>query len=157
PDVSVVCRQNPQTDAFQDEPAAIFEVLSRSTRRIDEGEKKDAYLTIPSLSVYALIEQESAVVVVFRRTEHGVVREAYEGLDAIRRRGGTAAARPRGNVYKGVESNPNQGEEDPAGAPPPTPTRERKSPRQPQPDPANRGKSRRAFLKASLAAGAVGA
>src|SRR5437660_4676071 len=46
PDVSVVCRSNPQGESFQDEPAAIFEVLSRGTRRIDEGEKKDAYLTI---------------------------------------------------------------------------------------------------------------
>src|SRR5712692_11900384 len=28
PDVSVICRPNPQDDSFQDEPAAIFEVLS---------------------------------------------------------------------------------------------------------------------------------
>src|SRR5712671_6355170 len=35
PDVSVVCRSNPQDESFQDEPAAIFEVLSRGTRRID--------------------------------------------------------------------------------------------------------------------------
>jgi Uma2 family endonuclease len=46
PDVSVICRPNPQNDSFQDEPAVIFEVLSKATRRIDEGEKKDAYLTI---------------------------------------------------------------------------------------------------------------
>src|SRR5258708_4995558 len=39
-DVSVVCRPNPQNDSFQDEPAVIFEVLSKGTRRIDEGEKK---------------------------------------------------------------------------------------------------------------------
>src|SRR5438105_10241135 len=56
-DASVICRPNPQTDAFQDEPSVLFEVLSRGTRRIDEGEKKDAYLTIPSLGVYVLIEQ----------------------------------------------------------------------------------------------------
>src|SRR5438552_2693383 len=37
PDVSVVCRPNPQTDSFQDEPAALFEVVSRGTRRVDEG------------------------------------------------------------------------------------------------------------------------
>src|SRR5262249_57886347 len=51
PDVSVVCRPNPQTDSFQDEPAVLFEVLARGTRRIDEGEKRDAYVTIPSLAV----------------------------------------------------------------------------------------------------------
>src|SRR5713226_8672303 len=43
PDVSVICRPNPQTESFQDEPVVLFEVLSRRTRRIDEGEKRDAY------------------------------------------------------------------------------------------------------------------
>src|SRR3954464_4660079 len=80
PDASVICRPNPQDDSFQDEPAVLFEVVSEGTRRIDEGEKKDAYLTIPSLSVYALVEQGAPAVVVFRRTEKGFVREVYEGL-----------------------------------------------------------------------------
>src|SRR5713226_10746586 len=44
PDASVVCVPNPPNELFQDNPAVIAEVLSRSTRRIDEGEKKDAYL-----------------------------------------------------------------------------------------------------------------
>src|SRR5713101_4970683 len=83
PDVSVICRPNPQTDSFQDEPAVLCEVLSRRTRRIDEGEKKDAYLTIPSLGVYVMIEQDTAAVVAVRRTEGGFVREVYEGLDAV--------------------------------------------------------------------------
>ncbi len=82
PDASVICRPNPQTDSFQDEPAALFEVLSRGTRRIDEGEKKDAYLTIGSLGVYVLVEQETPAAIVFRRTDHGFVREVYQGLDA---------------------------------------------------------------------------
>src|SRR5947209_16181890 len=63
PDVSVICRPNPQSDSFQDEPAVLVEVLSKRTRRIDEGEKKDAYLTIPSLCAYLLVEQETATVV----------------------------------------------------------------------------------------------
>src|SRR5437868_14342836 len=42
PDMSVICHPNPRTDSFQDEPAAIVEVLSNRTRRTDEGEKKDA-------------------------------------------------------------------------------------------------------------------
>src|SRR5690349_14374660 len=45
PDASVICRPNPNEDSYQDEPALIAEVLSKKTRRIDEGEKKDAYLT----------------------------------------------------------------------------------------------------------------
>ena len=66
PDGSVVCRLNPNTDSFQDEPVVIVEVFSRSTRRIDQGEKKDAYLTIPSLCVYIMIEQETVGAIVHR-------------------------------------------------------------------------------------------
>jgi Uma2 family endonuclease len=58
-DVPVICLPNPPTDSFQDEPAVLFEVLSRRTRRIDEGEKKDAYVTIASLGAYVLIEQDT--------------------------------------------------------------------------------------------------
>src|SRR5207302_2395989 len=83
PDVSVICRPNPQSDSFQDEPAVLFEVISKRTRRVDEGEKKDAYLTIPSLCVYVLVEQETPAVMVFRRADQGFVREVYQGLDAV--------------------------------------------------------------------------
>ncbi|MBI3411202.1 MAG: Uma2 family endonuclease [Planctomycetes bacterium] len=60
---------------LRDEPVLIAEVLSRSTRRLDEGEKNDAYLTIPSLSVYMLIEQEMPAVVVYRLVMGSFVRE----------------------------------------------------------------------------------
>ncbi|HEX3313815.1 MAG TPA: Uma2 family endonuclease, partial [Gemmataceae bacterium] len=68
PDCSVICDENPPDDSFQDKPAVVLEVLSESTRRLDEREKKDAYLSIPSLFVYLLVEQEAAAVVVHRRT-----------------------------------------------------------------------------------------
>lgn len=103
PDASVVCRPNSQTDSFQDEPVVLFEVISRSTRRIDEGEKKDAYLTIPSLSVYMLIEQEAAAIVAFRRTDGGFVREIHEGLDAVLPLGEIGTDLPLGELYETVE------------------------------------------------------
>ncbi len=79
PDASVICRPNPPEDSFQDEPSVLFEVLSNKTRRLDEGEKKDAYLTIPSLSVYVLVEQDAPVLTVYRRSKQGdFVREVYE-------------------------------------------------------------------------------
>ncbi len=112
PDVSVICRPNPQSDSFQDEPAALFEVLSRRTRRVDEGEKKDVYLTIPSLSAYVLLEQETAAVVVFRRTEQGFVREVYEGLDAVIPLDEIETALPLAEVYDGVEFGPEPEEND---------------------------------------------
>ncbi len=106
PHTSVSCRPNPQTDSFQDEPAVLFEVLSRHTRRTDEGEKKDAYLTIPSLGVYVLIEQETAAVVAFRRTEAGFVRETYEGLDAVLPLGEIGIDLPLAEIYETVQFSP---------------------------------------------------
>jgi Uma2 family endonuclease len=111
PDASVICRPNPQTDSFQDEPAVIFEVLSRRTRRTDEGEKKDAYLTIPSLGVYVLVEQETDAVVAFRRTAGGIVREVYQGMDAVLPLGEIGIDLPLAEIYEAVEFAP-EAEED---------------------------------------------
>lgn len=112
PDDSIVCEPNPKSDSFQDKPVVIFEVLSKKTCRLDEGEKKDAYLTIPSLQVYALVEQESATVAVFRRTDAGFVREVYEGLDAVLPLGEVGIELPLSEVFDGVEFGPEPGEDD---------------------------------------------
>jgi Uma2 family endonuclease len=114
PDVSVVCRPNPQTDSFQDEPVVLVEVLSRRTRRIDEGEKRDAYQTLPSLSVYVMIEQDTPAVVVFRRTEGGFVREVYSGLNAILPLGEIGIDLPLAEIYETVEFAPEPEEEEEA-------------------------------------------
>jgi Uma2 family endonuclease len=112
PDASVVCRPNPDDDSYQDEPAAIAEVLSERTRRIDEGEKKDAYLTIPSLNVYLLVEQEAPLVTVFRRTETGFVREVHQGLDAVIPLPEIDIVLPLAEIFAGVEFAPEPGEEE---------------------------------------------
>jgi Uma2 family endonuclease len=111
PDASVICRPNPPTDSFQDEPAVIIEVLSARTRRIDEGEKKDAYLTIPSLCVYVLVEQEAPAVMVYRRTEEGFAREIYQGLDAVVPLGEIEIELPLMEVYDTVQFAPEPNEE----------------------------------------------
>jgi Uma2 family endonuclease len=106
PDVSVICRPNPPTDSFHDEPAVLLEVLSRATRRLDEGEKKDAYLTIPSLAVYVLIEQEMPAVLAFRRTEQGFVREVHQGLEAVLPLGAIGIDLPLAEIYDGIDFMP---------------------------------------------------
>lgn len=113
PDASVVCRPNPPDDSFQDEPSVLTEVLSHKTRRIDEGEKKDAYLTIPSLSVYLLVEQDAPRVVAFRRTETGFVREVYEGLDAVVPLSEIQTELPLAEIYETVEFTPELEEDEP--------------------------------------------
>jgi Uma2 family endonuclease len=106
PDVSVVCRPNSDFDSFQDDPAVVVEVLSKSTRRIDEGEKKDAYLTIPSLCLYVLVDQESPSVVVYRRTLQGFVREVYEGMETKILMSEIEVELPLAEIYRGVEFSP---------------------------------------------------
>lgn len=110
PEASVICRPNPQTDSFQDEPVVIVEVLSKRTRRIDEGEKKDAYLTIPSLGVYLLVEQEFARVVAYRRTLDGFVREIYDGVDAVIPLPEIDVELPLAEIYEKVEFSPEADE-----------------------------------------------
>ncbi|MDA1053500.1 MAG: Uma2 family endonuclease [Planctomycetota bacterium] len=83
PDLSVVCEHNPQTDTFQDSPVVVVEVISKSTRRADEFEKREAYLSIDTLCVYILVEQAVAAAVVYRRLDSGFARETYVGSDAI--------------------------------------------------------------------------
>jgi Uma2 family endonuclease len=112
PDAQVVCRSNPADYSYQDEPAVIVEVLSRGTRRIDEGEKKDAYLTIPSLGAYLLVEQDMPAIVVHRRTEHGFAREIYEGLDAIIALSEIGIELPLAEVFETVEFAPEPPDDD---------------------------------------------
>ena len=84
PDTMVVCQSNPETDHFQNQPVVIIEVLSDSTRRTDLGEKRDAYLTIPSLKVLLLVESNEPSVTLHRRLpEGGFAIERHTGIDAV--------------------------------------------------------------------------
>ncbi len=82
PDAQMVCQSNPQTETFQDSPVLIIEVLSDSTRRVDEEEKKENYLTIPSLYAYVMLEQYAPQAVVHRRTATGFERLACQQPDS---------------------------------------------------------------------------
>jgi len=84
PDASVVCESNPDSDTFQGKPVVIFEVVSESTRRIDEGEKRGNYLTIPSLSTYVLLEQDRAAARVYQRGSDGEFSESlFREVNAV--------------------------------------------------------------------------
>lgn len=84
PDAMVVCHPNPLADTYQEHPVVVIEVLSDSTRRTDMGEKRDAYLAIPSLKVLLLVEPDApSVTVLRRRTEGGFATELHSGMEAV--------------------------------------------------------------------------
>jgi Uma2 family endonuclease len=107
PDLSIVCRSNADTDDFQDHPLILIEILSESTRRVDQGEKKHAYLMIPSLHAYLMIEQDAAAGVVHRRHQSGFAREVYEGEDAVIALQEAGASLALRDVYEGLSSQPS--------------------------------------------------
>jgi Uma2 family endonuclease len=102
PDAMVVCEANPLDDLYQDQPVVIVEVLSDSTRRIDMGEKQDAYLKIGSLTHYILIEQDSATAVVFERGSDGFSRHSFTSLDDTIRIESLNLTLPLRDVYERV-------------------------------------------------------
>lgn len=83
PDVSVVCDPNPDDDTFYDRPILVAEVLSPSTRRQDEGEKRLIYTHLPSMKLYLLLEQDECKVSIYRRVGDGFDLEFYSGPDAV--------------------------------------------------------------------------
>jgi Uma2 family endonuclease len=104
PDAMVVCSPNPGTDHFQDLPAIILEVLSDSTRRTDLGEKRDAYLSIPSLKVLLFAESDSPSVLVYRRKAGGgFTMEEYEGIESTIPLPEIDAGLPLAELYERVE------------------------------------------------------
>lgn len=112
PDATVVCdRDPPSEEAFIDNPVVVFEVLSRSTRRLDQGEKMDAYLSMHSLSVYALVEQEVPLITLHRRTDQGFVRETCEGLGSALALPEVGLDLPLSHIYDRVEFFPEPDDE----------------------------------------------
>lgn len=104
PDALVVRHSNPSADHFQDRPVVIVEVLSDSTRRAGLGEKRDAYLTIPSLKVLIFAESETPAVIVHRRkSEGGFAVESHSGLDAVIPLPEIDASLPLAELYEQVE------------------------------------------------------
>lgn len=83
PDVSVVCgkpRMSLDDTHAVTNPIVIVEVLSESTERNDRGEKFKHYRTLPSLDEYVLVNTESQLIEVFRRSDQGwVLNEAKPG------------------------------------------------------------------------------
>jgi Uma2 family endonuclease len=67
PDVVTTCAPHDGDTLLFDDPLVIVEVTSPSTRRIDRGEKLDAYLTIPTLRAYLIVEHDRRHITLYSR------------------------------------------------------------------------------------------
>jgi len=79
PDVMVVCDEQSSHEYYTEAPVIIVEVLSKSSRRIDETTKRIAYQGIPSLKEYVLIEQDFVDVEVCRKSDGWMSRHFFWG------------------------------------------------------------------------------
>ena len=82
--------------------SVIFEVLSDGTERIDLGEKRDAYFTIPSLNAYVVIDSRRVDAVIFRRTGEGWKTESVRDADGVIELPEIGARIPLTAAYEGV-------------------------------------------------------
>ncbi|NOQ13321.1 MAG: Uma2 family endonuclease [Methyloprofundus sp.] len=79
PDVSVDCQFDESQPYYTESPIIIVEVLSKSTRRIDETTKRFSYINIPTLEEYILIEQDIVDIEVIRRSEGWLSKHYFLG------------------------------------------------------------------------------
>jgi Uma2 family endonuclease len=79
PDVLVDCSFDESQPYYTESPIIIVEVLSKSTRRMDETIKLMSYVNSPSLQEYILIEQDFVDIEVVRRSEGWQPRHYFLG------------------------------------------------------------------------------
>ena len=69
PDVMVVCQEDNDSEYYKKAPVIIVEVLSKSTRRFDQTDKRLRCQKIPTLEEYVLIEQDKGEIQVFSKKD----------------------------------------------------------------------------------------
>lgn len=82
PDVMFVCEDDPN-DYYKEKPCVIVEVLSASTNRTDKNEKRHAYLALPSLQLYLLVDSRRQFVLGHYRTKTGWEERSFSEGDEI--------------------------------------------------------------------------
>ena len=103
PDAMVACGPTDDEALFLDQPVVVVEVLSLSTYRNDIGEKRDAYLTIPSLKVYLTVDPSKPLVKADRRRERsGFDQEIYQDLSEVIPLSEIECRLPLAAIYSGI-------------------------------------------------------
>lgn len=81
--------------------------MSPSTRQYDLDEKLDAYLEIPSLECYVILEQHTPFAIVMRRTDKGFLRDTYTGIEAEISLPFLGCSLSLRDIYSGIEFTAN--------------------------------------------------
>jgi Uma2 family endonuclease len=106
PDAMAACDPADSGHGWRERPAALFEIISDETRRVDEIEKRLVYWRIPSLRAYVRLEQDRPAAIVDRRISDadpgGWRTESLEGLDAILRLPDLSLELPLDELYERV-------------------------------------------------------
>jgi len=84
PDVFVRCSEERGDPYFKTDPILIAEVLSPGTQRYDRGDKRLAYLSLPSMREYVLIAQDRMLVEVLRADNPGKPERLEKASDVMR-------------------------------------------------------------------------
>ncbi len=79
PDLIVDCQNNDGGTYVTESPLIIVEVLSKSTRKLDQTLKRLAYQSLPTMQEYVLIEQDFVDIEVSRRGNHWQPEHYYLG------------------------------------------------------------------------------
>jgi Uma2 family endonuclease len=82
PDVLVQCNEIDNIDYYATSPVIIVEVLSKSTKKRDLTQKLIRYINLPSLQEYVMIEQDTVLVQVLRRS-NGWITESFFLEDSV--------------------------------------------------------------------------
>ena len=111
PDVTVVCGEvelGPKRPAGVRNPVLVVEVLSRSTKGYDLGDKFDLFRRLPSLVDFLAVRQNERLVQHFHRTDVGrwlVVEVEGDGVVEL---GGMGIALPLREIYEKIELFPEE-------------------------------------------------
>jgi len=102
PDAIVTCTPVADDADVVPEPIVLFEVLSASTRAVDQTLKAAEYLATPSVQHYVMLQQRQAEAVVLSRTKDGWNEERVLGIDAVLRLPALGVELPMAELYRRV-------------------------------------------------------
>jgi Uma2 family endonuclease len=106
PDALIDCGRLVSGSVHAQEPAAVFEVLSKSTAWIDQSLKLRAYDATPSIRYYVLINQDEPRAMIYKRDANGRMGPAglvlLEGMRSAIELPGYGISIPYAAIYHGL-------------------------------------------------------